>query len=124
MTDKIDEYNERRALERSRKIAIKKEMKSSTNLARKKIKEEGRCRNPRCTTGMKPEWHHAVPRSKFSQRDKTQNSVDNAIPVCHVCHMEWHQNITVLRRSDLQASEISFILRAIGEHWIDRHYPE
>jgi hypothetical protein len=122
--DRIESYNERRAHEKSVKDTRKKAMNKLMRLAKSKIKDEGVCRNPNCTTRKRPQWHHAVPRSKFGSKDERVHHVDNAIPLCHDCHMTWHQNVIVLRRSDLTASEVSFILEAAGEVFLDRHYPE
>lgn len=120
----IDEYNERRAFEKARKKLEKKELRKHERGARAKVRGEGRCRNPDCRTGQRPEWHHIVPRSQFASRNHLQNHEDNAVPLCHHCHMTWHQNVTVLRRSDLKASEVAFILENAGQHFLDRHYPE
>lgn len=123
---RLDEYNQRRLHEKARKKLLKKKMRKYSQSAREKVRDEGRCRNPHCTTVLvgKPDWHHLVPRSKFGKYDKRVHSVDNAAPLCRACHTAWHQNITVLSRSDLTESEVSFIISVMGEAWIDRNYPE
>lgn len=123
---RLDDYNERRAYEKDRRKKIRKALSRRALAARQKIRDEGRCRNPHCSNALviKPDWHHLVPRSKFGKYDERVHSVDNAVPLCRVCHTKWHQNITVLCRSSLSESEVSFIISVMGDGWIDRKYPE
>lgn len=102
----------------------RKKINKAAKTAREKIKSESRCRNDDCVSGVKPDWHHAVPRSRFGKYDTTQHSIDNAVPLCRECHMLWHQNKTVLRRHNLTPSEVSFIIEHAGELFLDKHYPE
>ena len=120
----IDEYNKRRELEKSRKKLMRRALKEAERNAREKIKSEGRCRNPDCVSGLRAEWHHAVPRSRFGKWDTAKHSRDNAIPLCNDCHMRWHKNEPVLLRSVLLPSEVSFILTHANQAFLDLHYPE
>ena len=120
----LEEYNDRQSWAKARDKARKKQMNKAARDARKKIKNEGRCRNPDCRSGLAPEWHHAVPRSKFGKWDEAKHSTDNALPVCRHCHNLWHNGDSAIPRSSLLPSEIAFILSHAGESFLDLHYPE
>lgn len=120
---RLDDYNARRLHSEKRDIKRRKLLRKAEKSARKKIKEEGRCRNPECSSGLPPEWHHATPRSKFGKWDTAKHDPDNAVPLCHTCHMLFHNGGT-LPRSTLLPSEVKFILSHAGKAWLDKHYPE
>ena len=120
----LDDYNSRRALEKGRDKKRNRALKEAEKDARTKITNEGRCRNPDCSSRLPAEWHHAVPRSKFGKWDIAKHHRDNAIPLCHTCHMLWHKNEPVLRRSVLLPSEVSFILTHSGPTFMYKHNTE
>lgn len=73
----------------------------------------------------RPEWHHLLPRSKFSKRNKKlQEHKDNAIPLCHHCHQGHHTTHHLrVRRGVLKKEEIAFMEANIHPGWIDKWYP-
>ena len=123
MTDGIEGFERRKAHRKDLDLRERKELARLTKESRNKIREEGRCRNPHCVGRRKPQWHHIVPRSKFGKRDVVRHHPDNAVPLCHFCHMAWHGNEVVLHREDLSVSEVAFILEHAGKAFLDRHYP-
>lgn len=104
-----------------------------------KVIDEGACRCCSSTTRTLSR-HHLVPESWFEQHPGVpgRNSRDNIVPLCFYCHraVDGHLKKTVgipinLRRTErrrqlrakLTADETAFIVRTVGDAWLEHHYP-
>lgn len=124
--NRIDEYNSRRAHEAERKRALRRRHIKDKEKYKRKLRNEGRCRNPRCESplGTKIEGHHLVFRSKFGKRNEEVHSRDNLVPLCHDCHQSLHTGKRPLTQDDLSVSEIDFIIKHAGKSWLNNYYPK
>jgi len=121
MTDKQDEYEARRLLEKKRKRKAKAQHKPVYNAARQTKIWGKACRL--CGTYAQIEAHHIVPRSRFGMRDASQHTIDNLMPLCHTCHQNHHTTTNRVPRSELWPDEVAFIAQRMTPHWIDHWYP-
>lgn len=112
----IDEYQERREVERAR-------LKPKPRRRLRSMIEEDTC----VVCGSWPiEVHHIVPRSHFTgRRDAPTNNPANLMPLCH----EHHQNHHTLGREHriprhlLSDEQRHFVLAHKSQAWMDAWYP-
>lgn len=126
MTTALDEYNERRALEKKRKAGGGgKKGPIPPSVRAKKVDGKGcRC----CGISRIPvEAHHLVPRSKFigERLSGRVHDPDNIIPLCHPCHTGHHTTAhRRVPREVLTEAEAAFVFEQTSESWFDKWYPE
>lgn len=122
MSTRLDDYNERRKLEKFRKQARKRWAEAEAVL--RTVREKG-C--ARCGASGPSEAHHLVPKSKWSKNEKrmdVHNVKANLIPLCHACHQDHHTTAHKrIPRLVLSEAQIAFVIGKQGESWMDRWYP-
>jgi len=123
MNEKIAAYNSRREMDAERKKRKKREaMRVRPEFVGKAI-SEGRCRC--CTLPKGLEAHHIVHRSKLrGMGSAVRDDLNNAMALCHECHMKYHAGKIKFRRSMLSTSELGFIIEHVGAGWLEKVYPE
>lgn len=120
-----------RAFDERQRLAKKRQRERSTKRKRvapemiEKVKSERGCRCCGASARrVKIDVHHIVHRPKMGRDHPLRDHPDNAMALCHECHMGHHDGTVKLRRDMLSASETAFILQHVGEGYLDKHFPE
>lgn len=125
MTNAQRDFDERRRLERARQRQRATKRKRVDPAFIEKVRSEDRCR--RCgksSRRAKIDAHHIVHRPKLGRDHPMRDHPDNAMALCHECHMGHHDGTLKLRLDMLYVSELEFILRHAGEGYLLKHFPE
>ncbi len=125
MTDAQRAFDERRRLDkaRQRERSTKRKRVAPEFIAKVLLEPGCRCcRSPRGR--IKIDAHHIVHRNKMGRDNPLRDHPDNAMALCHECHMGSHDGSVKLRRDMLSASELAFIIKNVGEGYLDKHFVE
>lgn len=119
-----------RAFDERQRLAKKRQRERSTKRKRvdpamiEKVSSERCCRVCRTSARrVKIDVHHIVHRGKIGRDHPERDHPDNGMALCHDCHMGHHDGTVKVWRHLLSASEVAFILRHVGEGYLDRQYP-
>lgn len=114
----LDQYEQRRQLERQRK-AKRKPTPLPPDVWQRKVAGHP-CRA--CgSRAVRLEAHHLVPRSRLRGPDLHHD--DNVIPLCVTCHTNHHTTDKRVPRSVLLPAEIVFLQYHETSSWVDAWYP-
>lgn len=113
---RLDEYNERRKLEATRR-------KKNSSRSKDVFRRLDRSRCSICLATHNIEAHHIVPRSKFAKGEPCDVD-ENLLAVCHACHQDHHTTAHKrIPRLVLSPAQVEFITQKQGVAWMDKWYP-
>lgn len=125
MTDAQRAFDDRQRLAKARQRERSTKRKTVAPAFKAKVNGERCCRQCKAPRGsVKIDMHHIVHRPKMGRDNPLRDHPDNAMALCHDCHMSHHDGTLHLSRSILSASELAFIMENIGEGYLDRQFPE